>query len=362
VPLLKAGTVKKMLREHERSQAVITLLTAVVPEPYGLGRIIRKDDFSVERIVEERDAARKEKMINEVNSGIYCFQKDFLFKALKETRRNNAQKEFYLTDVIGIARKKGLRVHAVTADDYTETLGINTRIEMAEIEWALRSETLEKLMLKGVTIIDPQSTVIDSQVSIGRDTVIYPNTEIYGNTRIGEDCTIRSHSVIRNTRIGRSAEIKGFVFITDSVIGDHAVIGPFSHFRPETVLRENVKIGNFVEVKKSVIGAGSKAPHLTYIGDSTVGKKVNIGAGTITCNYDGKAKHRTIIKDEVFVGSDTQFVAPVKVGKGAMIASGTTVTEDIPPYSLTLSRTPQVNKEGWVLKKREEEKKKKEKK
>lgn len=359
VPLLKKETLKRLLREHKRAQAAATILTVEAPDPYGYGRVVRRRDSSIERIVEERDASRKEKGIKEINSGIYCFKKDFLFKALKQVRRKNVQKEFYLTDVIGMARKKGLPVHALLADDFTEVMGINTRIELANSERIMRDEVLSKLMLKGVTIMDPSSTFIDSTVSIGRDTVIYPHTQIYGNTRIGEDCVIMSHSVIRDTRIGHSVEIKGFVFITDSLIGDNAKIGPFSHFRPETVLKEGVKIGNFVEVKKSVVGIGSKAPHLTYIGDSIIGKKVNIGAGTITCNYDGKAKHQTIIGDGVFVGSDTQFVAPIKVGKGALIGAGTTVTQDIPPYSLTLSRAPQVNKENWVLDNIRKEKKKK---
>lgn len=362
IPLLRQETLKQLQREHIKTKAAVTLLTAGVPDPSGYGRIVRREDDSVEKIVEERDASPKEKRIDEINSGIYCFQSDFLFKALKSIGRKNAQKEFYLTDTIEAAKKKGLKVHAVFADDHTEVMGINTRVELSDAEWILRAEILEKLMLKGVTIIDPTSTYIDSTVSIGKDTVIYPNTEIYGATKIGEDCTIMSHSLIRDTRIGNSVLIKGFVFIADSIIGNRAQIGPFSHFRPETVLRDEVKIGNFVEVKKSVIGTGSKAPHLTYIGDSTVGKKVNIGAGTITCNYDGRYKHKTVINDGVFIGSDTQIVAPVKIGKGALIAAGTTVTEDIPPYALTLSRAPQVNKEEWVLRRMEEEKKKKEKK
>ena len=362
IPLLRQETLKQLQREHIKTKAAVTLLTAGVPNPSGYGRIVRREDDSVEKIVEERDASPREKRIDEINSGIYCFQSDFLFRSLKSIGRKNTQKEFYLTDTIEAAKKKGLPVHAVFMDDHTEVMGINTRVELSDAEWILRAEILEKLMLKGVTIIDPASTYIDSTVSIGRDTVIYPNTEIYGATKIGKDCTIMSHSVIQDSKVGNSVLIKGFVFIADSIIGNRAQIGPFSHFRPQTVLGDEVKVGNFVEVKKSVIGTGSKAPHLTYIGDSTVGKKVNIGAGTITCNYDGRHKHKTVINDGVFIGSDTQIVAPVKIGKGALIAAGTTVTEDIPPYALTLSRVPQVNKEEWVLRRMEEEKKKEEKK
>lgn len=362
VPLLKKKTIARLLKKHDKSKAVVTVLTARVPDPFGYGRVIRKKDSSIEKIVEEGDATKREKSINEINSGVYCFKKDFLFNTLKAIKRENVQKEFYLTDIIEIARKSGLPVNALLADDFNEIMGINTRVELANIEQMMRKNILSKLMLKGVSIIDPSSTFIDSTVNIGKDTIIYPHTQIYGNTKIGEDCIILSHSVIINSSIGHSVEIKGFVFITESIIGNNAKIGPFSHFRPETVLKEGVKIGNFVEIKKSVIGMGSKAPHLTYIGDSTIGKKVNIGAGTITCNYDGSDKHQTIINDEVFVGSDTQFIAPIKVGKGAVIAAGTTVTKDVPPYSLTLSRAEQINKENWVLQKIKKEKSGKEKK
>jgi len=362
VPLLKKETLIRLLKEHDKLGSVVTVLTARIPEPYGYGRVLRKKDSSIEKIVEEGDATKKERRINEINSGIYCFKKDFLFNTLQTIKRDNVQKEFYLTDIIEIARKRNLPVHTLLADDSNEIMGINTRVDLANIEQTMRKNILSKLMLNGVTIIDPSSTFIDSTVNIGKDTIIYPHTQIYGNTKIGEDCVIMSHSVIINSSIAHSVEIKGFVFITESTIGNNAKIGPFTHFRPETILKERVKIGNFVEIKKSVVGMGSKAPHLTYIGDSTIGKKVNIGAGTITCNYDGREKHQTIINDGVFVGSDTQFVAPIKVGKGAYIAAGTTVTKDVPPYSLTLSRADQINKENWVLQKIKEEKGKKDKK
>ncbi len=356
-PLLKKETISELIKSHKSKGNRVTILTTELNNPYGYGRVITNADGKVERIVEEKDASETIKKARLINTGIYAFDKDFLFDSLSEIKPNNAQGEYYLTDVIGIAAKRGLEINAVNAGDSDEVMGINTRLELAKAEKVIRKRINDKWMLNGVTIIDPEVTFIDDSVDIGRDTIIYPNNFICGKTKIGEGCTIYPNSRIIDAEIGNEVKIKDSCLIEKSKIGDRASIGPFAHLRPHTELGRDVKIGNFVEIKKSVIKDGAKANHLTYLGDSHVGRNVNIGAGTITCNYDGFKKHRTAIGDNVFVGSDVQFIAPVKIGKGAIVAAGTTVTEDVPADSLVISRTKQISKKGWARKKRQRQSK-----
>ncbi|MBI4595274.1 MAG: bifunctional UDP-N-acetylglucosamine diphosphorylase/glucosamine-1-phosphate N-acetyltransferase GlmU [Candidatus Tectomicrobia bacterium] len=342
-PLLTERTAGRLLDLHFKAQAAASVLTMEVTNPSHYGRVIRGENGLLQRIVENKDASEEEQKIREVNSGIYCFQRDFLCKALKQVSCQNRQGEYYLTDVIEIASLAGHKVAALLAQDCQEAMGINNREDLAKAESIMRSRINRTWMLEGVTIVHPETTYIESTVEIGRDTVIFPNTYLHGQTRIGERCLLLPGTVIRDSILEDEVEVSGFSVITRSQLKAGVKVGPFAHLRPETVLQKGVKIGNFVEVKKSVIGAGTKANHLSYIGDATVGKGVNIGAGTITCNYDGKAKHPTYIEDDVFVGSDTQFVAPVTIGQGSLIGAGTTVTKDVPPHSLVVSRVEQKN-------------------
>jgi bifunctional UDP-N-acetylglucosamine pyrophosphorylase / glucosamine-1-phosphate N-acetyltransferase len=348
VPLLRAGTLKDLVARHKKAKAAISILTAVLDDPAGYGRIVRDAKGGVEKIVEQKDASESEKGILEINSGTYCFDADFLRKALKEVRTENAQKEFYLTDVVGIAKAKGLKAIAVIADDPEEVLGINSRVELSYAEQAVRYRINEKLMASGVTMIDPETTYISADAKVGRDTVIYPANHIIGGTSIGEGCTLMPGNIITDSAVKDGVTVKGYSVISQSAIESGAAVGPFAHIRPGSVIGPRAKVGNFVETKKANIGEGAKASHLSYIGDAVVGRGVNIGAGTITCNYDGYNKFQTVIEDNVFIGSDTQLVAPVKVGKGAMVAAGTTVTKDVPAGALAMSRTPQQNREGWA--------------
>lgn len=356
VPLITSETLKGLMEAHKKSRATLTVLTAEPEDPYGYGRIIKDSNGKIKKIVEEKDAIAKEKAVKEINTGIYCVDSEFLLKALKRIEPKNVQKEYYLTDIVGIAVNEKKRVATYRASDFKEVMGINSRIELAEAECITKIKTLENLMANGVTIIDPSSTYISQSVNIGPDTVIYPGAMISGNTTIGKGCSIGPGSIISNTRIGNGVKVKAYCVMEESEIKDDAVIGPLAHLRPQTVIEKGAHIGNFVEIKKSTIGEGSKANHLTYIGDATIGKGVNIGAGTITCNYDGFKKYQTIIEDNVFVGSDTQLIAPVKIGKGSLIGAGTTVTEDVPADSMVLSRVKQVTSKG-VAKKWKEKKK-----
>ncbi|MBI5044174.1 MAG: bifunctional UDP-N-acetylglucosamine diphosphorylase/glucosamine-1-phosphate N-acetyltransferase GlmU [Nitrospirae bacterium] len=356
-PLLKKETISELIKSHKSKGSRVAILTTEIDNPYGYGRVIINANGKVERIVEEKDASETIKKIMLINTGIYAFDKEFLFNALSEIKPNNTQGEYYLTDIIGIAAKRGLEINAVKAKDSDEVMGINTRLELARAEKIIRKRINDRWMLNGVTIIDTETTFIDDTVEIGRDTIIYPNNFICGKTKIGEGCTIFPNSRIIDAEIGSEVKIKDSCLIEESKIGDRASVGPFAHLRPYTELGKGVKIGNFVEIKKSVLMDGAKANHLTYLGDSSIGRNVNIGAGTITCNYDGFKKHRTEIGDNVFVGSDVQFIAPVKIGKGAIVAAGTTVTEDVPADSLVISRTKQISKKGWARKKRERQSK-----
>ncbi len=347
VPLVKSVTIKSFMDTFVENDSTLAVLTAVLKEPYGYGRILRNEEGWLERIVEEKDASDEERLIREINTGIFCVKTNFLTDGIQEIGKENAQGEYYLTDLVAVARKRGLRCSAHMVANPVEVMGINTRIDLATAHEALRQEKIRELMLSGVTIIDPKTTYVDRTVVIGRDTTLYPNCTLQGKTRIGEECVIEPNSRISDADIGHGVTIRSHSVITESKIEDGAVIGPFAHLRPQTEVKAKAKIGNFVEVKKSVIGRGSKANHLSYIGDSVVGEEVNIGAGTITCNYDGFEKHQTVIGDGVFVGSNVELVAPVKVGDHASIGAGTTVTKNVPKGALAISRVNQKNIHGW---------------
>lgn len=370
VPLIRPETLQGMIDAHGTTGAALTVLTTRLENPFGYGRIIRGFDGRVIRIVEEKDATPEERGRNEVNAGIYCADAAFLFDAVKRIGNDNAQREYYLTDIVTMANERGLRCTAHPVANPVEVMGVNDRAQLAEAGRFARQRINGALMLDGVTIIDPAATYIDRGVTVGRDTTIQPGVHLSGETQIGEGCTIESgavikgsvvgigcvvepRAVIRNCRIGSRAAVKAGTVMEDAIIHDHTAIGPMAHLRPGTELMAHVKIGNFVETKKATMGEGSKASHLTYLGDASIGSNVNVGCGTITCNYDGVRKHRTVIEDDVFVGSDVQFVAPVTIGRNSLIAAGTTVTRDVPPDSLAIARSPQVNKDGWKLKKRD---------
>ena len=352
-PLLRAETLQGLIAFHRENGAALTVLTAVMDDPYGYGRVVRDTDGRVLRIVEQKDATPEEQAICEINSGIYCMEADFLFANIDSIGSDNAQGEFYLTDLVAIAVQQGLRLPGASARTTPdEIMGVNDRAQLAEASRILRRRINRELMSSGVSLIDPGHTYIDHGVRIGPDTVVHPNCSISGATVIGSGCTIENGVSIAGCSIGDDCHIKAGSVLEDSELHAEVSVGPMAHLRPGTILSDHVKIGNFVETKKIVMGEGSKASHLTYLGDAEIGSNVNIGCGTITCNYDGVNKHRTVIGDDVFIGSDVQLVAPVSVGRNSLVAAGTTVTIDVPPDSLALSRVPQVNKEGWRLKKK----------
>jgi len=342
-PLISAATLKNLYARHRRQNNAATILSSRMNNPFGYGRICRLESGAVSGIVEEKDADDAQKKINEINSGIYCFTSPLIWSALKKIRPENKKREYYLTDAVEILNAQGARVDAACIPSGDEIMGVNTRLDLARAENVARQATLEKLMLSGVTIINPATVSVSPDAKIGRDTVIYPFTIIEGDTVTGENCAIGPGSFIRNSVIGDSVEVRSS-YIYDSTVAAGAKIGPFSHLRPGTKLGEAVKVGNFSEVKKSVVGAGSKVNHLSYVGDSRIGKGVNIGAGTITCNYDGINKNITVIDDNVFVGSNVNLVAPVRVGRGAVLGAGSTITDDVPPAMLAIARARQVNK------------------
>jgi len=350
VPLVKMETLRSFIDTFWRNESNLSVLTAVVENPSGYGRIIRGPTGWLERIVEEKDGSEDEKLIREINTGIFSIKAPFLIDSLKEIGQENAQGEYYLTDLVEIGRKRGMRCSAHMVADPTEVMGINTRADLAVANEVLRQEKVMDLMLSGVTIIDPRTAYVDKTVEIGKDTIVHPNCMLQGKTKIGERCVIESNARIVDSVIGNEVLVRTNSVITESKIDDGASIGPFAHLRPLTEIKTKAKIGNFVEVKKSVIGRGTKANHLTYIGDSLVGEEANIGAGTIVCNYDGFEKHQTIIGDRVFVGSNVELVAPVKVGSRSSIGAGTTVTKDVPEGALAISRVRQKNIKGWSKK------------
>lgn len=335
VPLLKAETLQQFIDEHRTSGAACSVLSVRLDAPAGYGRIVRDADDQFARIVEHRDATNEERKIREINSGIYCFAGSKLWPALDRVKPMNDQGEFYLTDVAEILLAQGEKVNIHLHRDAREVSGINTRAELAEFENLLRRNTVRKLMLEdGVTFLDPSRAYISAGASLGQDCIIYPDVAIEGNSVIGEGCEIHSGTRITNSRLGDNVVIKDHCVIVDSSLESNCAVGPFAHLRMNTTIEEGAVVGNFVEVKKSRLGRGSKSMHLTYLGDATIGQKTNIGAGTVTCNYDGKDKHQTIIEDEVRIGSDTMLVAPVTVGRGSVTAAGSVVTEDVPPDTL----------------------------
>jgi bifunctional UDP-N-acetylglucosamine pyrophosphorylase/glucosamine-1-phosphate N-acetyltransferase len=347
VPLLRGVTLRRLVDAHQGAKAAATVVTAVVERPYGYGRIVRTKG-RIARIVEERDASAQVRQIHEINGGIYAFDLPPLFDALRGIASQNAQGEYYLTDLIAIYRRRKLPLETLVVDNPQEIRGINSRTELAEVSRIVRQTKNEELMAAGVTIVDPATTYIDPDVEIGPDTVIHPGVAIEGQSRIGAACEIHSHVRIVGSEIADKSVILNFCLIIGSRIAEGASVGPFAHLRPESVVGERAKIGNFVELKKTTMGAGSKANHLTYLGDATIGERVNIGAGTITCNYDGTKKYPTIIEDGAFIGSDTQLIAPVRVGKGAYVAAGSSITENVPDGALGIARGRQANVDGWV--------------
>ncbi len=352
-PLIRTETLRSLVDVHGRSGAGVTILSAFLDNPFGYGRVVRGVSGDVLSVVEEKDATGEEKELSEINSGAYCVKSSFLWEAIGQISPENKQQEYYLPDIVNIASRCGKSVIASLAHDSQDVLGVNNRAELALVEEILRRRTNDNLMDLGVSIVDPEATYISPLVSIGADTVIYPNTFIYGNTKIGKQCVIGPSVWIEDSQIGNAVNIKFSSFITESQIDDKATIGPFAHIRPETKILSGAKIGNFVEIKKSKVGSGSKVPHLSYVGDATLGEGVNIGAGTITCNYDGFQKHETIIDDDVFIGSDTMLVAPVKIGKGGTTGAGSTITKDVPPGALAIGRAKQTIIKGWKRKPKE---------
>ncbi|MFP5109969.1 bifunctional UDP-N-acetylglucosamine diphosphorylase/glucosamine-1-phosphate N-acetyltransferase GlmU [Neobacillus sp. C211] len=348
-PLIKAETMESLFKHHEELAAKATILTARIEDPTGYGRIIRNKKGLVEKIVEHKDASEEERKINEINTGTYCFDNLALFEALKNVSNENVQGEYYLPDVIEILKNQGEVVTAFQTDEFEETLGVNDRVALAEAERIMRGRTNAAHMRNGVTIIDPANTYIETEVEIGQDTVIYPGTMIKGKTVIGAECQIGPNSEIVSCEIGAETVIRQSV-AHNSSIGAQVNIGPFAHIRPESAIQDEVKIGNFVEIKKALFGKGSKASHLSYIGDAEVGANVNIGCGSITVNYDGKNKFLTKIEDGVFIGCNSNLVAPVTIKKGAYVAAGSTITKDVPSEALSIARAKQVNKENYVQK------------
>jgi len=349
VPLLGASTLKRLLAQHQADAAAATVLTAIVDTPHGYGRIVREAGRIV-RIVEERDASPDEQAIGEINSGIYALDLGPLFDAVRGIASQNAQGEYYLPDLVGIYRQRGLAVSTVSVSNPDEIRGINSRRELADVGAIVRHTKNEELMAAGVTLVDPATTYIEPGVVVGADTVIHPNVYLEGRTVIGEGCEIHAGTRIVDSTIGDRVLIRNYCVITESSVAARAVLGPFAHLRPASHVLDGAHIGNFVELKKTTLGRGSKASHLTYLGDATIGDDVNIGAGTITCNFDGKTKNPTVIEDGAFIGSDSALVAPVTIGRGAYVAAGSTITEDVPANALGIARSRQVNKEAWVKK------------
>lgn len=346
-PLIKGETMEALFKHHEETSAKATILTARAEDPTGYGRIVRNAEGFVEKIVEHKDANEQERTINEINTGTYCFDNKMLFEAIQNVSNDNVQGEYYLPDVIEILKNQGETVSAYVTDNFAETLGVNDRVALAEAERTMKKRINEFHMRNGVSIIDPDNTYIGPDVAIGQDTVIFPGTTLSGSTDIGSECQIGPNTEISSCEIGNNTVIRQSAAF-DSKIGSEVNIGPFAHIRPASDIHDEVKIGNFVEIKKAVFGKGSKASHLSYIGDAEVGADVNIGCGSITVNYDGKNKFLTKIEDGVFIGCNSNLVAPVKIGKGAYVAAGSTITEDVPGEALAVARARQVNKEDYV--------------
>ncbi|MEQ1726856.1 MAG: bifunctional UDP-N-acetylglucosamine diphosphorylase/glucosamine-1-phosphate N-acetyltransferase GlmU [Vicinamibacterales bacterium] len=347
VPALSASTLEQLVRTHTLAGAATTVVTAHVTQPHGYGRIVR-DGGKIAHIVEEKDASPAVRAITEINAGIYAFDLAGLFDAVHSIGAANAQREYYLPDLVAIHRDAGRVVETVTVDDPADIQGINSRAELASVGRSLRQRKNAALMAAGVTIEDPDTTFIDQDVVVGADTIIKPGVSLERGTRVGSNCVIHSGSRLVGSSVGDQAVILNHCVVTDSIVGAGASVGPFAHLRGDAHVGPRAKVGNFVELKKTVLGQGSKASHLTYLGDAIIGADVNIGAGTITCNYDGVRKQVTTIADGAFIGSDTQLIAPVTIGEGAYVGTGTTIRENVPPGALAVSAGKQRNIEGWV--------------
>jgi bifunctional UDP-N-acetylglucosamine pyrophosphorylase/glucosamine-1-phosphate N-acetyltransferase len=355
-PLLRAGTLRALIERQNRAQTGGTIITTEVDDPSGYGRIVRDRNGMVSAIVEQKSATPEQLEIREINPGLYCFDAALFWQYIHEIKAENAAKEYYLTDMVEILRRHGHAVAPLLIEDETELLGINTRVELAVADKILRTRRTEELMLSGVTIENPESVSIDAGVEIGQDTVIEANVQLRGETRIGSNCRIGTGAVLRDCRVGHSVTILPYVVAEASSIGNHASVGPFSRLRLQAEAGEDTHIGNFVELKKTRLGKGSKASHLAYLGDSIIGADVNVGAGTITCNYDGTKKHPTTIGDNVFVGSNSTLVAPLNVERGAYIAAGSVITKRVEADALAIGRAYQVDKPGWAKRRREAKK------
>jgi len=352
-PLISAETIRRLRDFHLQKKAAMTILSAKLDDPTGYGRLIRKaEGAEVQAVVEEKSCTPTQRKLREINSGFYAFAVKPLLENLQNLKTENPHAEYYLTDMAAVLRKAKQRVVATATDNPSEILGSNTRAELVDLDSKMRREKCARLMAEGVTIFFPETCVIDSDVEVGADTTIEPFVQLVGKTRIGTDCRVRSYSVIQNSEIEDEVLIRTGCILDGARVAQGAVLGPYSHLRPGSDIGEGAHVGNFVETKKVRIGKGSKANHLTYLGDAEIGAGVNIGAGTITCNYDGVHKHMTTIEDGVFVGSDSTLVAPVKLGKGAYVGAASCITEDVPPESLALGRSKQIVKEGWVKQKR----------
>ena len=357
VPLIAPGTIAHVRDFHTSNNAAMTILTAEPGDPTGYGRVFRraakgKPTDEVDRIVEQKDLRGKEAKEREINSGIYAFATGPLYEQIGKLGTNNANGEYYLTDIAELLQKSKKKVLALRAEDSNEVLGVNTRMELAQLDEQLRARKARELMLAGTTIFRPDTCDIDAEVEIGADTVIEPFVQLIGRTKIGSDCRIRSYSVITNCEIGDKVLIRPGCILEDSIVRDGAQLGPYSHLRPGSDIGEGAHVGNFVETKKTRLGKGSKANHLSYLGNAEIGEGVNIGAGTITCNYDGVTKSTTTIDDGAFIGSDTTLVAPVRVGKGAYVGAASCITDDVPDEALAVARGRQTNKEGWAKERR----------
>jgi bifunctional UDP-N-acetylglucosamine pyrophosphorylase / glucosamine-1-phosphate N-acetyltransferase len=351
-PLVRTETLKALIGKHKKAETAATILTAVLADPSGYGRILRKSGDTVAAIIEESQLTAEQRELNEINSSMYCFTTAKLWPALGDVKPNNKHREIYLTDAIAAMNKKGESVQAEIAPDSRETLGCNTRADLAAVDHTFREWKRDALMRDGVTIQLPETVLVDPDVAVGEDTVIEPCVQLLGKTKIGERCVVKTGSVVYDSVLGDDVVVEPHSVIGESRLESDVVVGPFARLRMEAHLKSGSRIGNFVEVKKSVVGEGTKAMHLTYLGDAKLGSKTNIGAGTITCNYDGFHKHPTTIGRKVFIGSDSALVAPVKIGDGAYVAAGSTITDNVPADALGIARGRQANKPGWASKKR----------